>query len=67
MIKELKIIYDSRNYTIISYKNTYYCYSFQTLIAKNDKDKIIKLKHDLTQTDKLHLSDFKKKIDDLYK
>jgi hypothetical protein len=64
---DIKIIYDSRNYTIIKDLKTDYVwlYSFQKPIAYYNKNKIRISNSDLTQTDKFHLKNFKKVLDNM--
>ena len=62
----IEIIYSSKNFVVLKYKEKYYCYSYCKLIA--EKSDIFFTTHKLkieTQTNKCHLKQFKEIMKEL--
>lgn len=60
--KNINILYDSRNYTILKHNSFIYCYSYQNVVAYYDYVKVHSRVDNLTQTNKKHIDLFKKFI-----
>ena len=62
--KNIDILYDSRNYTILKHNSFIYCYSYQNVVAYYDGETVHSRPcEELTQTNKKHINLFKKLIE----
>ena len=65
-LKMIEIIYSSKNFVVLKYKEKYYCYSYGKLIALSTNN-IIKVDNSKieTQKNKCHLKQFKEIVKEL--